>query len=177
MGTLTVGVVRERMPDEDRVALVPDSVPRLRSTGIEVLVETWAGTAASFTDSAYAEAGAIIVSMGELLEHSDILLCVGPPDFDFRPGQTVIGLLESLTRPDLVRRFAQQGVTAVGLDMPPPRLTSSAAYAHNVVALLDQLVHGGELVIDLTDQVQSAVVVTHEGAVVNPAVAARSALP
>jgi NAD(P) transhydrogenase subunit alpha len=166
MGTLTVGVVRERVPDEHRVALVPDSVLRLRSTGIEVLVETGAGTAASFTDSAYAAAGAIIVSMGELLAHSDVLLCVGPPEFDFRPGQTVVGSLESLTRSDLVRRFAQQGVTAVGLDMPPCRLTSSAAYAHNVVALLGQLVHSGELVIDLTDQVQSAVVVTHKGTVV-----------
>lgn len=146
MGTITVGVVRERAPGEHRVALVPDAVPPLRAGGIKVLVETGAGTAASFTDSAYAAAGAIIVSMGELLAHSDVLLCVGPPDFDFRPGQVVVGPLEALTRPDLVRRFAEQGVTAVSPDIPSRPLISSTAYSDDVVALLGRLVHGGELV-------------------------------
>lgn len=119
MGMITVGVVRERAPGEHRVALVPDVVGRLRSAGFDVLVETGAGNAARFADCAYSAVGATIVSMGELLEHSEILLCVGPPDLDFRPGQAVVGLLEPLTHHGLVRRFAEQGVIAVSLDMLP----------------------------------------------------------
>ena len=38
MGTITVGVLRERAPGEHRVALVPDSVARLRAAGVDVLV-------------------------------------------------------------------------------------------------------------------------------------------
>lgn len=123
MGTITVGVIRERAPGEHRVALVPDSVGRLRTAGIEVIVETGAGVGASFTDNAYQSAGATIVTMGELLTHADVLLCVGPPDIDCHPGQAVVGMLEPLTRPDLVRRWVAQGVTAVSLDMLPRTLS------------------------------------------------------
>lgn len=123
MGTITVGVLGERAPGERRVALVPDSVGRLRTAGVEVIVETGAGVGASFTDSAYKSAGAIIVTMGELLTHADVLVCVGPPDIDPHPGQAVVGMLEPLTRLDLVRRFAGQGVTAVSLDMLPRTLS------------------------------------------------------
>ena len=124
MGTITVGVVRERGPGERRVAIVPDSVERLRAVGVDVLVEASAGIGAWFTDGAYEKAGATVVPPGELRERADVLLCVGPPPDEPapRPGQTVIGLLEPLTRPDLVRRFAERGVTAVSLDMLPRTL-------------------------------------------------------
>jgi H+-translocating NAD(P) transhydrogenase subunit alpha len=123
MGTITVGVIRERAPGEHRVALVPDSVGRLRTADVKVIVETGAGVGASFTDDAYQSAGATIVSMGELLVHADVLLCVGPPDVDCHPGRAVVGMLEPLTRPDLVRRWVAQGVTAVSLDMLPRTLS------------------------------------------------------
>ncbi|MPZ85073.1 MAG: NAD(P) transhydrogenase subunit alpha [Actinophytocola sp.] len=123
MGTITVGVIRERAPGEHRVALVPDSVRRLRSVGVDVLVEASAGIGAWFTDGAYEAAGATVVPPGELRARADVLLCVGPPDIDPHPGQAVVGLLEPLTRPDLVRRFVEQGVTAVSLDMLPRTLS------------------------------------------------------
>jgi NAD(P) transhydrogenase subunit alpha len=123
MGTITVGVIRERAPGEHRVALVPESVGRLRTVGVDVLVESGAGAGAWFPDGAYETAGATVVPADELLERADILLCVGPPDVEPRRGQTVLGLLEPLTRPDAVRRFAGQGVTAVSLDMLPRTLS------------------------------------------------------
>jgi len=124
MGTITVGVVRERAPGEHRVAIVPDSVERLRAVGVDVLVEASAGIGAWFTDGAYEKAGATVVPPGELRERADILLCVGPPDEPTpRTGQTVVGMLEPLTRPGLVRRYAERGVTAVSLDMLPRELS------------------------------------------------------
>jgi NAD(P) transhydrogenase subunit alpha len=56
-----VGVPRETAAGERRVALVPESVAKLTALGLEVEVEHDAGHDASFTDAAYADAGATIV--------------------------------------------------------------------------------------------------------------------
>ena len=55
---MKVGVPKETAVGERRVALVPELVAKL--DGIEVVVEQGAGTAASFTDDAFTEAGAAI---------------------------------------------------------------------------------------------------------------------
>ena len=55
-------------------------VARLRGAGLEVLVESGAGDGAWFADSAYAEAGASVVSRAELLADADLILMVGKPD-------------------------------------------------------------------------------------------------
>lgn len=124
MGRLMVGVVRERAPGEHRVAMVPDVVPRLCAADLDVVVEAGAGIGAWFTDHAYVAAGAKVALRDEVLTRADILLRVGPPaeDVPLRARQTVIGLLEPLTRPGLVRRFAEQGVTAISLDLLPRTL-------------------------------------------------------
>lgn len=129
MGTIAVGVTRERAPGEHRVALVPEMVARLRGTGATVLVAAGAGRGAWFPDDAYAAAGATVLTDAEVLARADVLLCVGPPPADLAPraGQAVIGLLEPLTNPGLVRRFAAQGVTAVSLDMLPRTLSRAQA--------------------------------------------------
>jgi NAD(P) transhydrogenase subunit alpha len=49
---------------------------------------------------------------------------------------------------------------------------ASAAFGRNVSALLLHMVAGGDLAIDLTDEIQAGVVITHDGAVVHPATAA-----
>ena len=54
---MKVAVVKENTPGERRVALVPETVPKLTAAGAEVLVENGAGEAAWFPDSTYAEAG------------------------------------------------------------------------------------------------------------------------
>jgi NAD(P) transhydrogenase subunit alpha len=51
---MKAAVVKETLPGERRVALVPDAVPKLGSAGIEVLVETGAG--AWLSDATYADA-------------------------------------------------------------------------------------------------------------------------
>ena len=49
---------------------------------------------------------------------------------------------------------------------------ASNAYSRNISALLEHLCADGELVIDLTDEIQAGVVVTHDGAIVHPGVLA-----
>ena len=57
---MKVGVPRERIPGERRVALVPETVSKLVDEGLEIVVEKGAGEEAGFPDAAYTEAGATV---------------------------------------------------------------------------------------------------------------------
>ena len=109
------------------MALVPETVPKLRAAGAEVLVERGAGEAAWFPDSTYAEAGAVVVSGPELYADADVILTVTRPSAAtvsrLRAGQAVFGLLAPLIHPELAQALADQGVTAVSLDGLPRTLS------------------------------------------------------
>ena len=77
---MKVAVVKEDAPGERRVALVPETVPRLTAAGLEVLVEQGAGDAAWFPDSAYLAAGATIAKTADLYATADVILTVTRPD-------------------------------------------------------------------------------------------------
>lgn len=124
---MKVAVVKEDAPGERRVALVPETVAKLRAAGAEVLVESGAGQAAWFPDSTYAEAGAVIVSGAELYDQADVILTVTRPAPRtvprLRAGQAVFGLLAPLASPELAQALADGGVTAVSLDGLPRTLS------------------------------------------------------
>ena len=124
---MKVAVVKETAPGERRVALVPETVPRLVQAGLQVLVERGAGDGAWFPDSAYADAGAIIVSTEDLYRDADAILMVTRPDEAaigrLRAGQAVIGMLAPLVDPQFARVLAERGVTAVSLDGLPRTLS------------------------------------------------------
>lgn len=124
MAAVRVGVVQETALGERRVALTPDSVSRLRSAGVEVLVESGAGARAWFPDEDYAEAGGSIVDTDALFAQADVVLCVNPPPPQrLRSGQAVIGLLQPLLNPQLMADLAARGVTAISLDGLPRTLS------------------------------------------------------
>jgi NAD(P) transhydrogenase subunit alpha len=124
---MKVAVIKENAPDERRVALVPETVPKLIAAGAEVIVENGAGAAAWFPDSAYAKAGAVICSAAELYAKADVILTVTRPGPEavsqLRAGQAVFGMLSTLTNPERARELAEQGVTAVSLDGLPRTLS------------------------------------------------------
>lgn len=66
------------------------------------------------------------------------------------------------------------GVSVIGAGNLPASMPAAAstAYARNITALLGQLIHDGALAVDLTDEIQAGVVITHAGKVVQPATAA-----
>ena len=91
---VTVGVPLERAGGERRVALIPSDMRKLASK-IAFLVESGAGRLAGFEDSAYAEAGARIATLREVLDSSGVLVKVRPPRLDEMPpaGRILISLL------------------------------------------------------------------------------------
>ena len=120
---MKVGVARESAPGETRVAVVPDTARRLAGDGVEVLVERGAGVAATFSDAAYEDAGARVVSADELHAEADVLCRVRKPSAEeiarLRTGQVLVGLLQPLVDPGLVRSLADGGVTAFSMDTIP----------------------------------------------------------
>ena len=152
---MKVAVVKDNAPGERRVALVPETVPRLTQAGLEVLVEQGAGDRAWFPDSAYSEAGASILKTNDLYATADVLLMVtGPSEAQLgklRQGQTVVGMLSPLTDPELAAQLASRDVTAVSLDGLPrtlsraqsmDALTSQANVAGYKAALIAAAAYG-----------------------------------
>ena len=71
---MIVGVVKESFPGEARVAMVPGLVPQLAKAGIEVMIESGAGTAAGFLDEEYTAKGAKVVGgRREVYEGADVI--------------------------------------------------------------------------------------------------------
>ena len=128
---MKVGVLKETTPGERRVALVPEMLARLRGAGLDVLVQSGAGDGAWFADSAYAEAGAAIVSRDELLADAGLVITIGRPDEHvvgaLRPGQAVLGMLNPLADPAFAAELAARGVTAISLDGLPRTLPKAQA--------------------------------------------------
>lgn len=157
--TTTIGVVRETTPGERRVALVPDVAARLRGAGMEVLIEASAGAASKFSDGAYADAGATVTTAAEVYERADVLACVSPPDgAALHPGQVLLGLLQPLARPVLIRDLARTRITAISLDLlprtlsraqPMDALTSQASVAGYKAVLVAADAYGGYQAPDL----------------------------
>ncbi|PZO39403.1 MAG: hypothetical protein DCF19_14170 [Pseudanabaena frigida] len=121
---MKIGVIKEIEFGERRVALIPEVVGRLVKNGLEVLIESHAGESSFFANDTYEEVGAkIITDKSILINESDILLKVGAPREEevnmFKQGQITIGFLNPLGRPELIRRLAHQGVTAMSMEMIP----------------------------------------------------------
>ncbi|MGB9483202.1 MAG: Re/Si-specific NAD(P)(+) transhydrogenase subunit alpha [Candidatus Dormiibacterota bacterium] len=126
---MRIGVAKELVSDEHRVALVPESAARLIAVGVEVVAEKGSGEKAFFPDAAYQEAGTtILTTHRQVLTSSDLLLKVRPPltrgqgtdEIAMLPkGAVLVGMLQPLTQPELIEQLAKRGVTAFSLDRLP----------------------------------------------------------
>lgn len=121
---MKVGTPKESVPDERRVALVPDTATRLKAAALEVSVESGAGAAAYITDDAYRQAGAEIVQSAlPLLEEADAVLKVEAPTVSevglIKSGAVLISFLQPATQGNVVRALAKRGVTAFSLELVP----------------------------------------------------------
>src|SRR5579859_4925365 len=101
---MRVAVLRETVPGEARVALVPESIKKLIAAKNEVWVESGAGEAAGVNDSDYEAAGAkISPDRTQLLPTAEVLVSVQRPSPSYmaamRPGSVVLGFLRPLDEP------------------------------------------------------------------------------
>lgn len=122
----TIGVPRETLAGERRVAVTPAVVPSLIKLGARVLVEAGAGGEAGFADAAYAEKGAVIGTREEVFA-ADVLAVVrvvsgeaDSPDLArLRAGQVVVGMAAPLAAPAVAAAVAARGATLFSLELVP----------------------------------------------------------
>ncbi|HNM94412.1 MAG: Re/Si-specific NAD(P)(+) transhydrogenase subunit alpha [Mycobacterium sp.] len=116
---MLIGIPRESLPGETRVAATPQTVGQLIKLGYTVVVESGAGAAASFSDSAFADAGAEIGAPWS----ADVVLKVNAPDAGeiaaLRDGATLISLISPALNPELVEQLATRPITALAMDAVP----------------------------------------------------------
>lgn len=116
---MIVGVLKEARAGETRVAATPTTVAALQKLGYEVVVEPGAGKSASFTDEAYAAAGA---SLGDPLA-AEVVVGVNPPTLaqldGLKPGATLIAMLNPRLDEEIVADLAQRPITALSMDAVP----------------------------------------------------------
>ncbi|MGG8472348.1 Re/Si-specific NAD(P)(+) transhydrogenase subunit alpha [Rahnella sp. PAMC25617] len=119
---MRIGVPRERLTNEARVAATPKTVEQLLKLGFTVAIEQGAGKLASFDDAAYELAGASVVS-GDDVWQSDIVLKVNAPENDeidkLQAGTTLVSFIWPAQNPELIQKLADRQVTAMAMDSVP----------------------------------------------------------
>ena len=119
---LSIGVLKETLAGERRVAITPKVIDVLTKAGAEVLVEAGAGLEAGYPDEEYIAKGAKIApSAMAVAEAAQILLTVRVPAPAglVKKGQIVIGMADPLSDPQLSAQYAQAGATLFSLELVP----------------------------------------------------------
>ena len=129
---MIIGIPREIMHDENRVAAIPETVQEMVASGYQVHVETGAGKGSHISDEQYQAAGAAIQpSAAGLYRISDIILKVKEPQFNedlqcpetdlMHEGQVLIAFLHPASpgNRQMVHDLAKRGVTSLTLDGIP----------------------------------------------------------
>ena len=121
---MKIGVPKEIVEGEKRVALTPQSALALKKLGYESLIESGAGLAARFSDEAYREAGVTVVpTAADLWAQADVVAKVRPPEPPeiemSRAGQIVVSFLYPGQNAELLEALKAKGVTALAMDMVP----------------------------------------------------------
>jgi NAD(P) transhydrogenase subunit alpha len=119
---MQLGIIRENAPGETRVAITPDTVKKLAKSGLAIIVENDAGTAAGFPDAEYVAAGALLGSTSQVLA-SEIVVKVRKPTFDeaarLKKGAVLISWLEPFKQDGTLEKLAQAGVSAFSMELIP----------------------------------------------------------
>ena len=119
---MKVGVPKETLAGERRVAIVPETARGLVKASIQVTVESGAGESAFFSDAAYIDAGAVVTDAATAFA-ADAVLKVQPPTPDevaqLRERSVLISFLQPATSADAIGALAKRKVSAFSLDLVP----------------------------------------------------------
>ena len=118
---MLIGVPAESMAGENRVAVTPETVKKLKTQGHTLQVQSGAGIAASVTDAAYEAAGAQVVDAATAWASDLVLKVRCPTEAEaplLRSGSTLVGMLNPFDA-DGLQRLAHAGVTAYALEAAP----------------------------------------------------------
>lgn len=118
---MQIGIPKETLDGETRVAATPETVKKLAAAGHKVIIEYDAGLAAKFTSEAYETAGATLGSAAEALGSQLVLKVRAPSESELSnmsSGTVVVGMLDPFNA-DGIHAMATAGLTAFALEAAP----------------------------------------------------------
>lgn len=151
---MKIAVVKEVRAAERRVAATPETVKKLKGLGFDLAVETGAGALSYISDADYEAAGATVGDRAAVLAGAGIILKIQGPDAEelagYPKGAVLIASLNPYQNRDLVKAYADAGLTAMAMEFMP-RITraqsmdilSSQSNLAGYKAVLDACEHFG----------------------------------
>ena len=124
--------------DENRVALTPESALQIQKLGFKCVIESGAGDAAGFTDTAYKQAGVTIAkNAANLWKSADIIIKVLPPSSAetkrLGKGQTLISFFYPTQNTQHMELLAKKGASVIAMDMVPRIITINLQSIHRLL--------------------------------------------
>jgi H+-translocating NAD(P) transhydrogenase subunit alpha len=114
---MQIGIPRESLAGETRVAATPATVEQLKKLGFEVAIEAGAGQLASFDDAAFEAAGASVVPS---VWQADLIFKVNAPTdaeiAQIKDGATLVSFIWPAQNPELVKKLSERNSRAQSLD-------------------------------------------------------------
>ena len=137
---MIIGIPRESLTGETRVAILPAEVKKLSSDFLKFKIESGAGNGSFIADEIYAESGAEIGS--DVYSDSDLIIRINPPTeeelFRLNEGTSLISLLAPFINHALVKQLAAKNISSYCLELIP-----RSTYAQSMDVLSSQATVGG----------------------------------
>jgi NAD(P) transhydrogenase subunit alpha len=119
--TFTIGVPKETLPNEKRVAATPESIKKLTARGLAVRIEKGAGLAAGYSDEAYAAAGATLVD--DAFSDVQAIYKIRPPTIaeagKVAEKALLVSLIQAERNPGLIDALKARKATVLALEKVP----------------------------------------------------------
>jgi len=125
---MRIAILKERAAGENRVAATPETIKKFSALGAVLAVESGAGASAAIPDAAYADAGAELGDVAQVVRDADIVLAVQGPDpallVGARPGAWLAAMLDPFgPTPEKGRErvdaYAAAGLEALAMEFMP----------------------------------------------------------
>jgi NAD(P) transhydrogenase subunit alpha len=120
--TVIIGIPKETVAGETRIALVPEVAKRFRAQGAEFLIEKGAGESSAYPDADFADVR-WTADPGDIWAHSDVILCVRPPPIKqvarIKPGTLLIGFLQPFQNLALIDELIAHRITSFAVELVP----------------------------------------------------------
>lgn len=117
---MQIGIPKESLSGETRVAATPATVEQLKKLGFEVVIAPQAGQLSSFDDSAYEQAGATVA---DAAWQADLIFKVNAPNeaeiAKVKDGATIISFIWPAQNPELIDTLSKRNITVMAMDMVP----------------------------------------------------------
>ena len=137
---MIIGIPKETLPGENRVAILPADIKRLSSDELVFKIETGAGAGSFISDEDYKTAGAEIVS--DVYSDADLIIRINPPSDEelsiIKEHTSIISLLSPFTNHELVKNLANNNVSSFCLELIP-----RSTYAQSMDVLSSQATVSG----------------------------------